>query len=128
MALTPISGKYGDIENGSGSLGMITGWTLNKQAVSGRFCASNSNGFKLSIPGVQSASGTAEMKLDTALACPNLEGTGATFKLYIDASHYYSVPAIITKMSVKVDIDEGMPVSATLEFDSNGAYVEPTFP
>jgi hypothetical protein len=56
-----------------------------------------------------------------------VEGAAVTLLLYLDATHFYSVPAIITRVEVEVNIDSGDVIGGTANFDTDGAWDEPTF-
>ncbi|HEV2970691.1 MAG TPA: hypothetical protein VGY55_12040 [Pirellulales bacterium] len=121
----PISGKNGFVKVGAVTVAEVTKWSFTKQANSSRYASSGTGGFKRSIPGVKSGSGDVEFKFDLAAASPLVEGAAVTLLLYLDATHFYSVPAIVTRVEVEVDIDSGDVIGGAAHFDSDGAWTEP---
>ena len=121
----PISGKSGFVKIGDDPVAEVTKWTFTKQANSSRYASSSSGGFKRSVPGVKSGSGEIEFKFDIAEASPLVEGAAVTLLLYLDAAHFYSVPAIVTRLEVEVDIDSGDVIGGSAHFETDGAWTEP---
>jgi hypothetical protein len=124
----PISGKSGFVKIGDDPIAEVTKWSFTKQANSSRYASSSSGGFKRSVAGVKSGSGEIEFKFDMSAASPLVEGAAVTLLLYLDASHFYSVPAIVTRIEVEVDIDTGDVISGSAHFDTDGAWMEPVLP
>ncbi len=124
----PISGKNGLIKIGGNAVAEVTRWTFTKQANSSRYASSGTGGFKRSLPGVKSGGGEIQFKFDIAAASPLAEGAMVTLLLHLDATHYYTVPAIITRFEVEVDIDSGDVIGGSARFDTDGAWTEPTLP
>ena len=124
---TPISGKDGTVKISTTAVAGITKWTLNKQVETDRKATNESSGYKVTCAGPKSATGTIEGLLDTAAAMTILEGTAATLLFYVNASEFYSVPAIVKNFRPEVDIDSGRWISFTADYESNGAYTEPTW-
>lgn len=121
----PISGKSGFVKIGDDTVAEVTKWSFVKQAASSRYASSSTGGFKRSIAGVKSGNGQIEFKFDMAADSPLVEGAAVTLLLYLDATHFYSVPAIITRVEVEVDIDSGDVISGAARFDTDGAWEEP---
>ncbi len=121
----PISGKSGFVKIGDDAVAEVTRWSFAKQAHSSRYASSSTGGFTRSIPGVKSGSGEIEFAFDIAAAGPLVEGAAVTLQLYLDATHFYSVPAIVTGLEVEVDIDSGAVIAGTARFDTDGAWTEP---
>ncbi len=126
MSITPETGSGGKVLISSTSVGEITKWTFNKNAVVTQFGSSESAGYKKAIAGTKFGSGTIEGKWDGALTAPIKEGTSATLLLYTNASEFYSVPAIMSNFTLSVDMNDGTPNSFTATFMTNGAWAEPT--
>ncbi len=122
----PISGKNGLVKIGSTAVAEVTKWSFTKQAGSSRYASSSTGGFKRSVPGVKSGSGEIQFKFDTSAASPLVEGAAVTLLLYLDATRFYSVPAIVTQVHVDVDIDSGDAIGGAARFDSDGAWSEPS--
>ena len=123
----PISGKSGFVKVGDSTVAEVTKWSFIKQAASSRYASSSTGGFKRSIAGVKSGSGQIEFKFDMAADSPLVEGAAVTLLLYLDATHFYSVPAIVTRVEVEVNIDSGDVIAGATNFDTDGAWDEPTF-
>jgi hypothetical protein len=121
----PISGKNGFVKVGDDTVAEVTKWSFVKQAASSRYASSSTGGFKRSVAGVKSGSGQIEFKFDMAADSPLVEGAAVTLLLYLDASHFYSVPAIVTRIEVEVDIDSGDVIGGAAHFDTDGAWEEP---
>lgn len=124
----PISGKSGFVKIGATVVAEVTKWTFTKQARSSRYASSATGGFKRSLPGVKSGSGEIQFKFDMAAASPLVEGAAVTLLLYLDATHCYTVPAVVTQLQVEVDIDSGDAIGGAARFDTDGAWTEPTLP
>ncbi len=124
----PASGKNGLVKVGSTAVAEVTQWTFTKEAASSRYASSSTGGFKRSLPGVRSGNGQIEFKFDMAAASLLVEGASVTLLLYLDATHYYTVPAIITQFKVDVNIDTGEVIGGSANFDTDGAWTEPTLP
>ncbi len=122
----PISGKSGLVKIGDDPVAEVTNWSFTKQANSSRYASSSSGGFKRSVAGVKSGSGEIEFKFDIDAASPLVEGAAVTLLLYLDATHFYSVPAIVTRIEVEVDIDTGDVISGSAHFETDGAWTEPS--
>lgn len=120
------SGKDGKILIGATPIADITSWELDKEVRTSRYASSSTGGFKKTVAGVKQGHGTIEFKWDSALASPIVEGTSVTLKLYLNTSEFFTVPAIIRSFRVKVDIDTGDVTSGVSQFETDGAWTEPT--
>lgn len=129
---TALSGKDGLVKSGSTTIALITGWEMQKEAVTTRFASSDSAGYKATVAGVKDMTGSIEGMLDTAASTGGqplmAEGVSGSLKLYFDATRFWTVPAVIKNFKVgKVDIDDGKVIPFTANFESNGTYTEPTW-
>lgn len=120
------SGKDGKILIGSTPVADITAWEFNKEAHTTRYGSSSTGGFKKSLAGVKMGEGSIEFKWDSAAASPLVEGGSVTLKLYLNASEFFSVPAVIKHFKVRVDIDNGEVTAGVAAFETDGAWTEPT--
>lgn len=120
------SGKDGKILIGATPIAEIKKWTLDKKAHVSRWGSSSSAGYKKAVAGVKEGSGSIEFVWDAAAASPIAEGTSATLLLYLNASEFYSVPAIIENFKLAVDMNDGPVTEASADFVNNGAWTEPT--
>lgn len=128
MSSQPISGKNGQVLIGSSAVAEVTKWIFNKETVSSRYASSSTGGFKRSLSGVRSGSGTIQFKFDLSAGSPIVEGSAVTLLLYLDSSHFYSVPALIKTFKVEVNIDTGDVIGGVADFDTDGAWTEPSLP
>ncbi|MCA9100060.1 MAG: hypothetical protein KDA63_02860 [Planctomycetales bacterium] len=126
-----ISGKNGKVNDGTSDVAEITGWTLRTESNKLAYASSSSGGYRKRVAGVRDGSGRIEGKLDATSANAITEvldvGDALTLKLYVDATHFYSVPAVIDSLDVEVDINTGEPVGWRGEFSANGAWTNPTY-
>lgn len=122
-----ISGKNGKIMIGSSNLTDCTGWTFDREVEIHKYGSCSSNGFKKKVDGTKDGMGTISGKYDPDDPIEDYieEGDHVTLLLYVDASKFYSVPAIIAKLSVKVDVDSGEPVSWDADFEADGQWTLP---
>jgi len=124
----PISGKDGKVLAGSAVVAEVTRWRFQKDAATRRYASNATGGSKRSLPGVQSGGGTIEFKFDLSAPSPVAQGTAVTLLLYLDATHFYSVPAVVKTVKLLVDIDTGEAIGGTTEFETDGPWTEPTLP
>ena len=76
-----------------------------------------------SLRQLNDCSGSFEVKATDAGNVPVDEGDAVTLKLHVDGtgSNYYEVPAIVDRVQVDVDIDEGSIVAYVIDFSGDGA-------
>ena len=125
---TPISGKDGKVTVNATDIGDVTKWTLDESSNNPAYASNSTSGSKKRVAGVKDSSGTIEYELDTAAAEPLTVGATATLKLYINATKYYSVPAIIDSIGTVCDVDTGAIVAHSAKFSGNGAITPPSLP
>jgi hypothetical protein len=122
-----ISGKDGSVLVASTPVAEITKWTFNAKSNNPAWASSDSAGYKKRVAGVKDGSGSIEMKYDPSnsfLAQADV-GTSATLKLYINATKFFSVPAIFDSYDFEVDLDDGDVVGVSADFSANGAWTNP---
>jgi hypothetical protein len=120
------SGKDGKVFIGTAAVADVTSWEFEKDAHTTRYASSSTGGFKKTVPGVKMGAGAVELKWDSTAASPLAEGSSVTLKLYLNATEFFTVPAVITKFRVKVDIDSGEVTAAHAQFETDGAWTEPS--
>lgn len=120
------SGKDGKILIGATPIADITSWELDKEVRTNRFASSSTAGFKKTVAGVKQGQGTIEFKWDSAAASPIVEGSAVTLKLYLNATEFFTVPVIVRTFRLKVDIDTGDVTLGVAQFETDGAWTEPT--
>jgi hypothetical protein len=126
------SGKYGKVMVGATPILEITGWSLSIKHTSEKYASSATNGWKTARQGVLDSSGSFTYKMDitaaeaihNVLPFDDSDGKGLEMDLilYIDATNYYTVPAIVD-FSVDVDINDGAPTGGTANFEGTGPVV-----
>jgi hypothetical protein len=127
--MATLSGKAGKVMIGVAELAEITRWTLTTVSNNPAYASSGTAGYKRRVAGVKDASGMISFKLDPAdaITADLNEGDSVTLLLYLDGSHFYSVPALVDSLQLEVDIDSGDIVGGTAEFSANGAWSKPTY-
>lgn len=123
---TNVSGKSGKVLVGASQVASITEWSLDKEAHISTYYSSDGGGFQQAVVGALKASGTISFELDVSAAMGIVEGTSATLKLYVDATHFWSVPAVLKNFKVSTKLI-GDVVGGSADWESNGTYVEPTW-
>ncbi|MHB1033232.1 MAG: hypothetical protein ACYC35_23905 [Pirellulales bacterium] len=125
--MATISGKDGKVTSGASDVADITRWTFTKKSNNPAYASSSTAGFKKRLGGIREGSGSIEGKFQNNAAPALAEGDAVTLKLYLDATHFYTVPAVIDAVSVEVDINAGQIVGWSAEFSTNGAWTEPSY-
>lgn len=127
--MATISGKDGKVKIGSTTLADITHWTLRTTALLSAYGSSATAGFRRRVAGIKDGSGTLDGKLDPAdpISDDFDEGASVTLLLYLDATRFYTVPAIIESFRLEVDIDRGEVLGWHAEFSTQGAWTKPNY-
>lgn len=120
------SGKDGKVLIGATPVANITGWEFDKECHTDRYNSSETAGYKGTVAGVKMGQGSIEFKWNSAAAMTITEGTSATLLLHLNATEMFTVPAIIKNFRVKCDINDGAITGGTANFETNGAWTEPT--
>ena len=118
-----LSGKDGTLYIGAAEITPVSNWRLSITSNNPDYAANDTGGWKKRAAGVRDCSGSFDVKVDDSGNCPVAEGDAATLKLHVDdtGSNYYEVPAIVDRIEVDVDINEGRIVSYAVDFSGNGA-------
>lgn len=103
------------------------GWTLNKGSDNKPYASSDSAGVMKRVAGHKDSSGSVRAYLDAGTDVEGIlvEGDSGTFKLYEDATRFWTVPAIIDSVEVTDEIEGGEIVEVTISFSGNGAITAP---
>lgn len=127
--MATISGKNGKVMIGSTTLADITKWDFTPTSNNPSYASSATGGFKTRRAGVKDGSGSLDFKLDLAdpITDDFDEGSAVTLLLYIDATRFHTVPAIIDSIAWSVDINDGDVVGGTAQFSITGAWTKPTY-
>jgi hypothetical protein len=104
----------------------ITDWSLSQKVELAKFATSSSLGWKTGVPGTKDASGNCNIKLN---APPPPRGVIAAMVLQhgdFDGSgiRTYTFDAVITDVTVAVNVDTGEAVSAAVTFEAVGPVTE----
>lgn len=125
-----FSGKDGTVKIGSTDIAEIRGWSFNPKSNNPKYASNKTGGYKRTVAGVKEGSGTMSGAYDTAIPFMGVieVGTDATLKLYVNATWFFSVPAVIDDYKINVDVDNGEIVSWEGTFSANGAWTNPVAP
>jgi len=120
-----LSGKNGTLYISSSEITPVSNWRLQITSDNPNYAANDTGGWKQRAAGVRDSSGSFDVKVDSGGNCPVEEGDSITLKLHVDetGNNYYEVPALIDRIEVEVDINEGRIVAYGLDFSGNGAVV-----
>lgn len=127
MAGLGISGKDGDVKISGTAICEIMKWSFNPKCNVPAYASNKTSGYKRRVAGVKDGSGSMEGAWDPATPAITVidPGTGATLRLYINATQYYDVPAVIESFKLDVDVDTGEIVKWSADFGTNGAWTNP---
>jgi predicted secreted protein len=125
--LATVSGQYGKIVIGSSNATECSYWSFDRTAAEHAYASCATNGYKKRIAGTKDGSGSLKGFQDPAAPIETyfVEGDLVTLRLYYTASKYYSVPAMITRLHIENDIDDGAIVPWEADFGINGAWTLP---
>jgi hypothetical protein len=128
MAGTGFSGKDGDVKIGTTAINEIKAWTFNPKANNVRYASNATGGYKRTVAGVKEGSGTCSgVYTATATFHTVIDvGTSVALKLYLNATLFYSVPAVISDYKLTVDLDSGEIVGWEASFETDGAWTNAT--
>jgi hypothetical protein len=123
------TGDDGKVLIGGTPLADITAWSLETTARGVAYASSTTGGYRKRLPGVKEGRGRIQFKLDVANPLTNQfnEGTAVTLLLYLDATRFYSVPAVIDSIQIEVDIDGGELIGGEAAFSTDGAWTKPAY-
>lgn len=126
-----LSGKDGKVvyDGGGGdtTIADITDWKFHTKAANVAYASSSTSGFTKRLAGIKDGAGNVTGKVQDD-AVPDLAaGAAVTMKLYIDATHFYTVPAVIDEFQLQVDVATGKVEAWTADFSTDGAWTEPSF-
>ncbi len=127
--MATISGKDGKVMIGPAALADITRWTFNTTSNNPAYASSSTAGYRRRVAGVKDGGGRIAFKLDPADPVSDSlnEGDQVTLLLYLDATHFYTVPAVIDALELEVDISTGDVLGGTAAFSTNGAWTKPDY-
>jgi len=122
------SGKDGMVYSGDTKIAQITKWSLTCTSKNPEYSSSDAPGQTTRVAGVKDAKGSFEFKCDdTSPAYSTIQNGGTyTLKLYLNATKYLTVPAIIDDEKFDVDISGGETVSGSASFSQTAAITRPS--
>ncbi|KKN74297.1 hypothetical protein LCGC14_0392360 [marine sediment metagenome] len=105
----------------------IREWSFSQIQDSKVFSSSSTNCAKQRLESVEDSNGTLEFYIEPDDPFEDILAIGdtGTFKLFEDATDFWTVPAIISEIAVRAPIEDGDPVQGTISFDGNGAITPP---
>ncbi len=123
------TGDDGKVLIGGTPLADITAWSLETTTRAVAYASSTTGGFRKRLPGAKEGRGRIQFKIDVASPLTNQinEGSAVTLLLYLDATRFYTVPAVIDSLQIEVDIDGGALIGGQAEFSTDGAWTKPTY-
>lgn len=126
--MATVSGKYGKVMIGSSTVVEVMKWSFSRSVPDNPHGTSATNGYKKRTAGTKDGTGSMNGMQDPADAVETYfeEGSDVTLKLYYTSSKFYQVPAMITKLDIEDDIDDGAPVPWSADFGIQGAWTLPT--
>ena len=118
-----LSGKDGTLYIGANEVTPLSNWKLSITSHNPDYAANDTGGWKKRAAGVKDCFGSFEVKVEDGGNSPVEEGDSVALKLHVDATgnNYYDVPAMIDKIEVDVDINQGRIVALAVDFSGNGA-------
>lgn len=122
------SGINGMVYSGDTKLALITKWDATMSANNPSYSSSDTPGQMTRVVGVKDAKGTFEFKVDDTSPVHStlVNGSTATLKLYLNASKYFTIPAIMDDIKYSVDISGGDTVSGSGSFSQTAAVTFPS--
>jgi hypothetical protein len=126
--MAAISGQYAKVMIASSTVVETMKWTWERSVSDHPHGTSATGGYKKRTAGTKDGTGTLEGLQDSADPITTYieEGDSVTLLLYEAASKFWSVPALIIKVSNEADIDDGAPIPWNADFGANGAWTKPT--
>lgn len=135
MAGAGISGKDGDVKivttvNSSTvetQICEITKWNFNPKVNIISYASNKTAGYKRKLFGVQEATGTLEGVWDPANPASSsiTAGTEVSLKLYVNATQFWAVTAMIESFSMDTDVDAGEFIKWNASYQANGTWTAP---
>ena len=122
-----ISGQNGKVLAGATTIAEVTGHNFTRRSNNPAWGSSSIPGEKQRVPGVKDSSGSIDFKYDPDDPVPAVLDAGdtVTLYLYLNATVYHTVPAVIDEISYETDVDEGGIVGGSFSYSQTAA---PTLP
>lgn len=124
-----ITGDEGKVLSDGTQIADITGWMFRTSVSARRYSSSATAGHERQLAGAASGRGSFTFQLDLANPITDEleEGSHLTLRLHVDASRYYSVPALIESLQIDVNVDDDAMVGGRAEFAADGAWTKPSY-
>lgn len=122
--MAAISGQYALVKIGASSVAECQGFTWTRTCILHAYASCATGGFKKRVAGTRDGNGSINGVFNPDDAPEDYfdEGDAVTLLLYVDASSYYSVPAVIENLEISADIDDGAIMPWSASWGQNGAY------
>jgi hypothetical protein len=126
MAL--MVGDDGAVFRGSIEVADITSWTFETSIGGFSYASSSTDGCARRIVGRRSGRGQICFRVESDSPAWDLlyEGCQTLLQLKLDATRYFSVPAVIETLKLEVDTSGGKPIVGEATFVTHGAWTEPS--
>ncbi len=120
--MSVLSGKDGSVWIAGQRVAMVLWWELTKRASSKAYVANDTGGWRRRVAGVKDSAGRLELKFPAASSPPLEEGQQVMLQLHLDSSgqNYYELPALIERISSRVDIATGEAIGWVVDFVGTG--------
>ena len=117
-----LSGKNGTLHISDDEVAPVANWKLSIGGNNPHYIANDTGGWRKRAAGAKDCSGSFEAAVEQSGNCPVEQGDSITLKLHADdtGNNYYEVPAIIDRIGVDVDINQGRIVAHAVDFSGNG--------
>lgn len=126
--MTALAGKAGKVVVGAATVAEIDSWeytpTMDLIDKTPFLATSKSH-----IAGLNDGSGSFKGRHDMtdtngqlALRNAQLAGTQVTLKLYVDATHFYTVPAMLKQHPIKADVASTVDIQFDFQQDGDATY------
>lgn len=122
-----VSGTFGDAKLGGVQISELCKWSANPKANITAYASNKTGGFKWRVAGVKDMTGSMEGKYDpaTPIMAQIDVGSVVALRLYLTATGFYALNAMIENLKLNVDLDSGEPVSWSADWGSVGPWTNP---
>lgn len=128
MAGNAITGRDGDAKIGATQIAEVTKWNWNPKVNIVSYSSNKTLGYKQKLIGIREGTGTLEGVWDAANPAYSVlaEGTvDIALKLYINATQFWAITAVIESFTQDVNIDAGEMVTWNASFHAKGSWTAP---
>lgn len=120
--MAAASGQYADVKIGSTSLVECTRWDMDESVVEHVYSSCATGGYRKRVTGPQDKAGTIEGIFDPASPIHSqiAPGDQVTLLLYVSATVYHSIPAVILTLNHGGEVENGDPLRWRATWGLNG--------